>query len=127
MSEAIKVLNPKQGKTIHTVTIRFDMSNDLDAATYATLSQSTIKSHRERLTYQARYLLSVLFGVRKYMGLDEMGLEDIPDLLCLKCRNDLMEQVELEKAMAVVAAARKKRPSLRMVPENAPPESPISA
>jgi hypothetical protein len=127
MSQSVTGLKPKQGKTIRTVTMRFDMTDDYDAATYNKLTESGTKSYRERRTFQARYLLSVILGVRKDVSLYGMGLADVPELLCFKCVRELTEQIELEKAVATVAAAHKKRPSLRLIPENAPPQPPISA
>ncbi len=63
---------------IRIVTMRFDLTNEYDAATYQKLAESGRRSSRRSRGMQANYLASLMLGVRPYSGLQQTGLTERP-------------------------------------------------
>lgn len=65
---------------IRIVKMRFDLSNEYDAATYQRLAESAKRGERSNRGMQASFLASVMLGVRPYGGLRNAGLTEHPQL-----------------------------------------------
>ncbi len=104
------------------VTIRFDLSDKYDAATYHGLAESGRRAYRGDRGMQANYLVSLVLGVRPYMGLQEAGLAAPPQVL-----PDIDERLshlrarceELERQIASRPVHRPRpAPVLRLLPNS---------
>lgn len=108
------------------VKMRFDFSNPYDVATYKKLGESARRGYRRNRGSQARYLASVMLGVRPYEGLECAGLTERPyfapdvDELYKNAKAQLRELSS--GASALVQSSRrngiasKSRPILRLLP-----------
>jgi hypothetical protein len=109
---------------IRIVKMRFDLTNEYDAATYQRLAESAQRGYRRGRGMQAHYLTSVMLGVRPFGGLRNAGLTERPQLA-----TELDERLDgfqarvqnVEDRMATTLFRKQDRaPVLRLVPTNAP-------
>lgn len=115
--------------TIRLVTMRFDLSDPVDAETYAQLKHTGERAGRPQLRRQAEYLLSVLLGTRQFTGTRNAGLDQWPvfadsgnPLDALEARLAAISQ-GLDRVQLMLDHPTKKRPCLRLVPLNQQPSS----
>ena len=111
---------------IRSVTMRFDLSDPVDAETYARLKHTAERACRQQLHRQAEYLLSVLLATRQFTGARNAGLDQWPvftdsgdPLDALEARLADMSQ-GLDRVQSMLDRPAKKRPCLRLVPLNQP-------
>ena len=63
---------------VRIVTMRFDLTDECDAATYQQLAESGRRAFRRGRGKQAHYLTSLMLGTRPYRGLELTGLTERP-------------------------------------------------
>ena len=89
------------------IEVQFNLSNPIEALTYARLNKSADRACRQGRNRQARYLLSIMVGARAFESLEQTGLEAVPDFPAQVTAYNAL----LCRAIAVVATklARKGR------------------
>ncbi|MBY0246023.1 MAG: hypothetical protein K2Q17_00035 [Nitrospiraceae bacterium] len=107
---------------IRIVKMRFDLTNEYDAATYQRLAESAKRGYRRDRGMQAHYLASVMLGVRPYGGLRNAGLTEQPQFSpeLDERLDDFQARIQkVEDRMSTKLSRKQDRaPVLRLVPSN---------
>ena len=105
---------------IRIVTMRFDLTNDYDAATYQQLAESGRRSYRRSRGMQANYLASLMLGTRPYSGLQQTGLTERPQFPIEFDEQLSHLQARVKEVEGLVARrllhTQQRAPILRLVP-----------
>ena len=102
------------------VNIRFDLTDECDAAIYRCLTDSAQRAGRRALGRQAKYLASFMLGVRGADAIQYTGLTEIPhfDPEVDKRLHDLDAQMDALACRVRSMSSRRDSPApvLRLVP-----------
>ena len=105
---------------VRIVTMRFDLTDEYDAATYQQLAESGRRAFRRSRGMQANYLASLMLGTRPYSGLHLTGLNERPQFP-LELDEQLAHlQARVQEIEGCIPSRplpkRKRAPVLRLVP-----------
>lgn len=106
------------------VKMRFDLTNEYDAATYQRLAETARRAYRRGRGNQANYLVSLMLGARPYnaWSWSQIGLTQIPQFDPEIYKQMANLQAKIEEVSSHIAdkllPKQKHAPLLRLVPTN---------